>query len=338
MSHQFDVVAVGGVVGDVTFYTNKGRVFKTPENLTEQRMLGFEYGAKIPIHEAYFTLGGGAANAANIFSLLELKTAILCRVGDDKEGENIRDTLKDKNIHLDFMQKDASLRSGVSFIICSGKKEHEHIAFTYRGANETLEITENILQRIDTHYYYVSSLSGDNWMRGFKALVSHAKKNHSKLAWNPGSAQIQAGKKMLENELKKIDILILNKDEAIEFVLTGIRIGKRNPRFLNKTLYLLNMLSDWGPKTVVITEGIKGASVLHFGKFYNTKSIKRKAINTTGVGDAFGATFVATLLENSKDVLRALRMSAINSASVVTRIGAQEGALSKKELSEKIKK
>jgi hypothetical protein len=39
---RFDIVTIGGAVKDFTFYTDQGRLFNTPENLTAQKMLGHQ--------------------------------------------------------------------------------------------------------------------------------------------------------------------------------------------------------------------------------------------------------------------------------------------------------
>lgn len=337
MEKRFDVFTVGGVVRDINFYTNKGRVLYTPENMIEQKVLGFEYGAKIPITEAFFSIGGGASNTANVFAKLGLKTSVLARIGDDEDGHHILCALEDKHIYVDGIQKDQKTRTGLSFIICTSKKEGEHIAFTYRGANDNLVLHESDLRQMRADCFYITSLSGDDWMKILHTLVKHGKDDNSLVAWNPGTFQLQAGKKILEEILAKVDVLILNKDEAIELALSGIKIGKRNPRFLNKTLYLLNILSEWGPNIVVITEGRKGASSLSQGVLYKVKAVRKLVIDTIGVGDVFGATFIAGILENSKDIDMALRWAAVNSAYALTKPGAEEGALTREELLKKIR-
>lgn len=336
MPERFDVISFGGIVRDITFYTGAGRILRTPQNLMEQRMIAFEFGAKIPLTDAYFTLGGGAANSAYVFCQLGFSAAPVARVGNDEMGENIRYECMEKTLSTSFLQKDKEMRTGLSFILCANKKEHEHVAFTYRGANESLDISSALKKNILCKWFYITSLSEKEWLRDLLALTQYAKSHGIQIAWNPGNLQIQAGKKVLERILRAIDILILNKDEAIELVLSGVKIGKRNPRFLNKTLYLLNILNEWGPKIVLITEGAKGASALYQGKIYKVKSVKKKAINTTGVGDAFGATFVGSIMRNRSDIRSALLSAAENSASVVTKIGAQGGVLTRAELAQKM--
>jgi len=333
MPGKFDIVSVGGAVRDITFYTNKGRLFRTPENLTAQQMVGFEYGAKIHIHEAHYTHGGGAVNTSSIAATLGLKSGIIARVGKDEDAESIIRNLHENGVDTAYVQKDRSTTTGTSFIVSINKKEKEHVVFTHRGANDFLEITPQA-KNIRTKWFYISSLCGPNWLKSLRTICQYAKANDSKVAWNPGNIQLQTGKNTLEKIFPMVDLLILNKDEAIELVLSGIKIGSRNPDFLNKTVYLLNMLKEWGSKSVVITEGAKGASALENERVIRTKAHKiqtKKILDTTGIGDAFGATLVSGVIRG-KTMEESLRMAAINSAHVLKEVGAHKGALSMDQL------
>ena len=54
-------------------------------------------------------------------------------------------------------------------------------------------------------------------------------------------------------------------------------------------------------------------------------------INTTGVGDGFGSSFIAGLIFQN-DITQAMKWGMINCASIVKQVGAQAGLLTKKEL------
>jgi len=256
---SFDVVTIGGVVRDLSFWTKSGKFFNTPQNLTAQRYLAFEYGAKIKIDEAFLSFGGGAGNTAITFSKLGLKTAVLSRVGNDRDAKMIAENLTKKKINTSLLQFDKKRPSGFSFIVSTDKKEKDHIAFVFRGSNNFLDFPVTKFKSLKSKWFYITSLSGDGWKKTLFNSFKHAKENNVKIAWNPGSRQLQAGKKSLENFLKQTELLILNKDEAIELVLSGLSFGRKTPTHLNKPLYLLNIIKDWGPKIVVITDGKKGA-------------------------------------------------------------------------------
>jgi len=330
---NFDVVTIGGAVKDFTIYTNKGKIFNTPDTLTTQKMLAFEYGAKINASEVYCNLGGGAANAAVSLARLGLDTAIISRIGKDETGKDILAKFKTEKINTQLIQIDQKILSGFSFIISPDKKDKEYTAFLYRGANENLTFSS---PRFKTKWLYVSSLSGSNWLKTLKEIFSFAEKNNIKIAWNPGNLQLQAGKKIISYFLKQTSILILNKDEAIELVLSGIRLGKKNPGYLNKPLYLLNILHDWGSKIVVITDGKKGAWAYENSKIRHIKAKKTRTADTTGVGDAFGSSFLAGFIKSKGNIKQSLDWGITNSASVIQKIGAQNGLLTSNEMIKKL--
>ena len=82
---------------------------------------------------------------------------------------------------------------------------------------------------------------------------------------------------------------------------------------------------------VLITEGAKGAAAICENKIYQQKSVAKKVVDTTGVGDAFAATFIS-YFDKDQDISRALRAAAKNAASVIGKPGAQHGLKTIREL------
>ncbi|OGY49846.1 MAG: hypothetical protein A2951_02815 [Candidatus Buchananbacteria bacterium RIFCSPLOWO2_01_FULL_56_15] len=336
----FDVVTIGGAVRDITFYTSQGKVFATPDDLTAQKLLAFEYGAKIYAQRAHYELGGGALNAAVSLSRLRLKTAALVRLGNDQDAADVRLRFKREQVCPDFIQVDPKAHTGFSLIVALDKREHEHVAFLYRGANENLTAPLGSLKQSTIGWLYLTALSGPRWPGALKQFfqIAKSKQRNTKIVWNPGSSQLQAGRRNLDFCLRHTDVLILNKDEAIELVLSGITVGRRNPSYLNRPLYLLNILKEWGPKVVIITDGTKGAWAYDGARIHHQHAVPVKRIaDTTGVGDAFGSGFLAGFVNTKGDSKQALRWGVQNAGSVCTQVGAQNGLLTLRELKGKIK-
>lgn len=178
----FDVITVGGATRDITFYTKEGKLIANPTDPTRQKLLGFEYGAKIGIEKAFFTFGGGAANTAVCLSSLGLKVAAILRVGSDEDGRAVIRNLARNKIETKFVQIDKKAKTGFSFIVTFGPAR-EHTAFLYRGANDELGIMNHELRNLKTDWFYVASLSGDGWRSVMDKIVARP---DSLLAWNPG--------------------------------------------------------------------------------------------------------------------------------------------------------
>jgi ribokinase len=274
----------------------------------------------------YCGLGGGAGNTVATFSRLGLKTSVVARIGQDNFGEQIRRTLAKSKINTRYLQVDRGQQSGFSFIIISTRSK-DHTVFVHRGANLRLQVKPAQLQTMQTKFYYLTSWPQESWQKDFKILLANKKK--AKIFWNPGSEQLKLGWKKLARFFKDIEILNLNKDEAIELVISHPSCKKHSRSFLNQPKNLLKILSILGPDIIVITDGKNGAYASYQNKIYYEKALRVKVVDTTGAGDAFGSGLVAGLLLFNNDLQRALRLGIKNSAAVIQKIGAQTGLFKK---------
>lgn len=331
MKNHFDVVTVGGAARDITFYIKDGKIISNTSDPLRQKLLGFEYGAKISIEKAFFTFGGGAANTAVAFSRLGLKTAAVARVGNDEDGRAVIGNLKKNKVAADFVQTDKKAKTGFSFIatLTSAK---DHTAFLYRGANDNLQFTVHS-SRFIADWFYIASLSGKGW-RGVMDKVIRAK---ARLAWNPGNVQLAAGLSGLKKYLAKTEILFTNLDEAIQLVTSLPKYKKMPVGWLNRPENLFKILADFGPKILVITVGNKGAHAFDGKKMYYQKSLGKKVADTTGAGDSFCASFTAGYIFYCGDIKKSLRLGAINSGYNLTGVGAQDPLLTRKEAEKRLK-
>jgi sugar/nucleoside kinase (ribokinase family) len=121
--------------------------------------------------------------------------------------------------------------------------------------------------------------------------------------------------------------LIVNKDEAIEIVFSK----NKNSKFINNEKYLISELHRIGAKIVVLTDGTSGAWGHNEEQILRVDALPKKAVDTTGAGDAFASGFLAAHLKN-KDFAEALKWGIINSSSSVMAYGGQEGLLSEEDI------
>lgn len=325
---KYDFITIGGATEDITFYTDEGVLIKNKKNVLRQNLLAFEFGAKIKIDKAYSTFGGGASNTAVNFSRLGFKTASLISVGDGERGKKVLENLKNQNVDIAFSKIIKNRETGFSFLLVG--PENEHIVFSNRAVNDELKISVFDLRKIkNTEWIYITSLSGE-WEDVLKKIFSLKK---AKIAWNPGNEQLVAGISVLKKYLKQTSVLCVNKDEAIELVVSDPKYKKKPTKFLNNSRNLQKIIKSWGPEIVVVTKGRQGVDVYDGECFYHQNIIKEKKVeDTTGVGDAFNSSFVAGLEAYQGDIKKAIRLGLRTTASVVAKQGAQNGLLSKKDL------
>jgi len=324
----FDFITIGGATEDITFYTDEGILTDNKSDVLRQKLLSFEYGAKIEINKAYSTYGGGAANAAVCLARLGYKTACLAAIGDDFRGKSLMANFKNNGVMTNLLKKIKGEKTGYSFFLVG--RDNEHICFSDRAANQKLKIEIRDVKILkQAREIYLTSLSGD-WRGVLNKIFSSRRTG---ITWNPGQLQLKSGFSIIGKFFKYCQSLIVNQDEAIELVISDKKYRRQDRGFLNNIRNLLAIIKKWGPQIVIITASKRGADAYDGVKFYHHEIVKEKRfINTTGVGDAFGSTFTAGLEMFKGDIKKAMQLGVTNTASVVANMGAQAGLLTKKEI------
>jgi sugar/nucleoside kinase (ribokinase family) len=357
------VLTIGGATQDI-FLRHQGADCMTilQKDCTKNYML-FESGEKIEVENVLYFTGGGSTNSAVSFKKLGFDTTCFCKIGNDQAGHAVLNDLKKAKVNTSCIARSKKHSTGTSFIINSLK--NERTIFAYRGANGFLEKSEIPFDQIKkSDQLYITSLSY-NSARLLPDIVEFAHKNKIPVAINPGISQLARGTKNLLKSLKFIDILILNSFEAEQFMIALVKENrhygkafqgqceqkfckseKKEPRLLDSPFIYENFFFSirnffketlkMGPKIVVITDGASGVYAASKKEIFFQPSQKAEAINTVGAGDSFGSCFVASLLHGHK-IEQALKYSNINSASVISSIGAKSGLLTFEQIQKKAK-
>ena len=320
---MFDIITIGGATRDAFFMTNKGKIINDLHH--HSKLLAFDYGAKIIPEDTTFTYGGGALNTAIACAKMGLNVSTVMNVGSEGTGTVIVKDLASAGVNVDHIMRDHKNHTAMSVIV--GIPGSDHMMFLYRGANDNLEIRD--WRPLRTKWFYLSSLTGES-VDIIPELFSFAKAHGVKVAWNPGSEQLLGGYDDLSSYLEETDILILNRDEALQLALSK---NKNLKNFDDKNI--LEILSGMTRGIIIITDGEQGSYLANGKKSYYQEAIAEKVLETTGAGDAYGATFVAAHLLGYGDKY-AMKLAAINSGSVVEHLGAQEGLMTFAELRAKI--
>ncbi len=324
---KVEVVTVGAALKDVTMASDQISVINNKKDLTRQKLMAMEYGAKIAVDQVALTYGGGALNVGVGLHNFGLKVAPMVCIGKDWNGQEIYYFLKKEGLETDLVTVDSKHATGFSFVL-NAELDHEHVIFTHKGCS-TFHRFPN-LRHVKTNWYYISSLTMDDWSIQMREIIKQVDRTREdlhpiKIAWNPGSRQLKDFKKLI-HFLPKVELLILNKDEAIELALNVF--GRRaNKTKINNAKYLLDLLKLLRMKNLVITDGKNGA----YGhdsqdKYYYERSQAKKVVNTVGAGDAFGSGFLAALIKTN-DFGKAMKWGIKNSAAVLSAVGAQTGLL-----------
>jgi len=326
--YNYDVITIGGSTEDISMNIDDYHLITNRDQPSGNPLLAFDYGTKVRVSRSVSTFGGGATNTAVCLSLLGLRVAGMISYGSDERGKRIVDNLKKNKVDTSLMKKIISEVSGFSFIAIGD--DNEHVAFSYRAANNFLEINKRDISKLSqTKWLFLTSMTG-SWKSNLDNIFAVPK---VKVAWNPGEEQLDAGFKALKKYLAKTTVLSMNKDEAIKLILSHPDHSSSPYDFLTSSVNLLKVMRGWGPDIVVVTNGPHGADAYDGTQFYYQPVIVSKhKEDTTGLGDAFGSSFIAGLEIFAGDVKKSLYLGAKNASSVISALGAQNGLLTRSDI------
>lgn len=313
----FDVMNIGDIVTDAFIQLQDDQAV-TYEN-EEGKWLAMKFATKLPFHHAEVVQAvGNAANSAVAFARLGLTSEFATNVGDDQEGRDMVAALQREKVSTSLVHINAGYKSNYHYVLRLGAERTilvKHEDYQYHWPH----IRPSEMPR----WVYFSSISK-------KAIPYHDEvadwledNPQIKLAFQPGTFQMEAGAERLQRIYRRADLVVLNREEAV-------KVGGGNWHDVHD---LINKLHELGPKLVVVTDGPNGA--------YASDGENRlkmplypdpgPPVDRTGAGDAFASTFVAALAKGN-DLEGAMQWAPINSMSVVQQVGAQAGLLTEAQL------
>ena len=313
---DFDMVSVGDTVVDAFIRLSIGHIQETAHGSE----LCIPYGMKVPFDEVYILPAvGNSANASVSAARLGLKSALLTSLGNDDNGKECLAQLAKENVATEFIRLE------------DGKKTNYHYVL-WKGDDRTIlikheQFTPLLPEMGNPKWLYLSSLGKHTLPFHFEIISYLEQHPETKLAFQPGTFQLGYGAEIAEL-YKKTEVVCMNKEEA-----EGL-LGKEGAPMKE----LLNALSEWGPKTVIITDGHQGSYMKYDNTYFNMPIYPDIAppLERTGAGDAFFSTFIGYLAKGF-DAPYAIKRAPINSMNVVQHIGAQEGLLSEAKIEEYLK-
>ena len=312
-----DFFAVGDIVTEPFIRLKDARVHCNINN--EDCEICMRWGDKIPYESATVCAAvGNASNAAVAAARLGVSSALRAYVGRDAYGAECLEVLRKEGVDTEYV------------VTQDGKHTNYHYVLWYESQRTILVKHEEFDYAVpalaqEPKWVYLSSLAA-NSLPYHNALLEWLKKYPAcKLAFQPGTFQIKLGKEALAGWYARSDIFFCNKEEA-ERIL-GMPAG-------TDIKILLSAIRALGPKTVVITDDVRGAyaidesgAAMHCPRYPDP----RPPYEITGAGDALASTTVCAL-SLGKNLGEAMRWGSANASAVLQEIGAQKGLLSRQQL------
>ena len=328
---MYDVVTIGTATRDVFLRSPEFKAIKDPHFTSATGFPGgaatcFVFGGKMEVSEVTFTTGGGSTNAATTFARRGFSVASVFATGRDEAGKAIVAELKSEKV-LPVVTRVKDLKTAYSTIMLS--EGGERTILVYRGAADAVKrfSPEKFLPK----WAYI--VPGDLPFKKIKTWVDKLKEGGTRVAMNPSSHYVKMGAEKLRPILDKLDLVILNREEAA--YLTG--------SVYEDEAGIFKKMDEMIKGIAVVTDGPRGVVVSDGKNIYKAGVFPEKLVDRTGAGDAFGSGFVAGLLESEKnktkepvkggvvygenDIKYAIRLASANATSVVERIGAYAGIL-----------
>lgn len=312
-------LSIGDATQDQFFFISDGELSCDIDQ--ENCILGLRYGDKIPVERIGISVGGNAANVASGIAKIGISVGLMTMFGDDERGAWIKRKLLETGVDLQLARTKAARESNLSTVIVF---KGERTILTYHGQGEDGWKTFPTAE-----WFYLTSASGRDSSQLFKEILNFKSNHNLKLAFNPNKQDLLQRKSQLEAILRYCEVVFMNVEEAEVLTSDSRQVGNRR----EKVKSFLESVANMGPKVVVITDGLGGAYARGNGQDWFCSVSNFERIEATGAGDAFTSGFLGSFMDDGI-IQKALSWGMINSGSVVTKIGGQEGLLSKKEIQE----
>ena len=316
-----DIITFGSATWDVFLKIPSKNLIKS-KDFSSGMAVAFNLGSKIDLENMYFNFGGGGVNTAFTFLNQGFDVSYCGSVGDDIPGRELINLMKNSGIKTELIQ---TVNKPTNSSIILNTSENERTVLAYRGASEMLDIEDIFWSDISPSWFYIAPLSGQ-LSRLTEEIVDFGKKNKIKIAINLGNSQISLGKEKMENILKKVDVLLLNYEEASLLTKGGDEMA------------IMRELNNLHNGINVVTKGVEGVIVSDRDTLFSANACKAKVIDKTGAGDAFGAGFISGLIKSNNDVEWGIRKGMMNATSCIKVEGAINGLLKEEDNSDEIGK
>ncbi|WP_297092808.1 ADP-dependent ribose-1-phosphate kinase [Thermococcus sp.] len=273
---RFDVVGIGNLNYDIIMLMERFP----------------EFHEKVNAKEAFFGLGGAAANTISWLATFGLKTGYIGAVGRDEIGEAHLAYFKKLGVDTGGI-KVVDVPSGVAVAMIRGEDKR---IVKYPGANRMKEVDFNYLST--TRHVHLSS----NPPETIVEVVNFASDNGITVSLDIGEAELPP-----EIE-RKVDYLMMNEDE-----------------YRRKFGSLDLSLSE--ARNLVVTLNGGGALVRdEYGNVHEVRGLSAKVVDSTGAGDSFDAGVIYGVL-NGWSLEEAARLGMVLAYLTVQKVGARSAVV-----------
>ncbi|MCE9533444.1 MAG: ribokinase [Planctomycetes bacterium] len=253
--------------------------------------------------------GGKGANQAVQAARLGAQVTFCGKVGDDSFGPAIVQQLRREGIATEFVSTAIGLNTGTAVILVDPTGQNSIVTHAGPNIHLTSDDVRHAASAIRNADLVLATL--ETPAEPLQEVLQIAKAAGVRTILNP-APPVDFSHELL----KLIDLCLPNESELI--ALTGHPAGS-----IDEIRVAAKALQAKGPRRIIVTLGERGAFVLDELGDEWIKGMAVQAVDASGAGDSFAASF-AVALGTGKDLREAVRWANSIAAISVTRAGTQE--------------
>lgn len=272
-----------------------------------------EKGGLVVFDELEMHSGGCANNTAIALAKLGIDVGAVGRIGSDKFGDFVLQTLDDNQVDTRGIVRDAQTNTSVTFVTVASDGERSFLH--YMGSNGIFSEADIDMDLIrGSKFLHVAgsfvmpNLDGEPTSRILRTAREAGVVTSLDTVWDTSGNWL----KTLEPCLPHVDVFLPSIEEAKQ--LTGLDSPPNIARFL----------MDYGIQTVGLKMGKQGSYVRSGTEEFYVPAYEVDVVDTTGAGDAYVAGFLAGTVMGW-DLKRTSELASAAGAACVTAIGTTAG-------------
>jgi len=245
-----------------------------------------EIGKEVIARKMTLTLGSSSAIFASNIASLGARVAFIGKIGKDKFGEIVMESLQTKKVDVSMIKIDKNAGTGATVVL---NVDEDRANTTYPGAMDHLtinDITESDLEKA-RHLHFSSYFLQPGMWGSLGELFRKAKRlgltTSFDMQWDPR----ETWELDVADVLPHVDVFLPNEKELM--FLTG----KENLEDA------MNSIKAW-TNIVAVKRGNKGSIVYHKDQLSDIPSfLNSQVVDSIGAGDSFNAGFIYQFMKGS---------------------------------------
>jgi fructokinase len=244
-----------------------------------------------------FNPGGAPANVAVALTNLGIEASFIGQVGDDYYGRFLKRVLDEKGVDTLGLKLSPAYPTSLAIVSLGEGGERSFSFYRKNGADVMVNFNPLFQEKIeeaDAFHCGSVSLSDEPARSATFDMLKYAQYlgktvsfdvNLRLLLWD----DLLIAKSMIVKSLPYVDILKVSEEE-LAFLKAD----------LSEEDALASLTKDYSILMILVTYGDKGSAVYYKNHLTKVPAFKVNAIDTTGAGDAFFGSFLASVYQSKK--------------------------------------